>query len=320
MWKTDEERSSQHAAKTKRRLARKAGFISVCVTVQNLPKQAQIKPLVIHCCEGNQLIKWLSLTVSTRISSYKPCGGRRTRERFKVGTNSRDGFMVPGEVVSTDDELIDPSLKIKDVFRPGQNECFIRLGPTVGSDCFAKQEISAFGVPKAYMSPFAQRAFYPRTAASLTKYDALKERVEKKAEDLASMKTRWELRSGGKQQITEEDVMAANFKKVMSDQSGFGEEASLEDAEEVAALLALTVDQSFQQMSMCRLKQISMEDQALLKEKVISWLDLIDNVFKFYSGFGAGGGVSTMSRNEFGHFIAGEWAPSAVISPRPYIR
>ena len=121
---------------------------------------------------------------------------------------------------------------------------------------------------------------------SLTQYDALKERVEKKAKDAASMTTRWEANRGSAgETMTDEDVMAAKFKAVMWDQGGFGDETGVEDAAEVALVLAMAVDQSFKQMSMCRLKQISVNDQHSLKDVVVNWLGLIDNAFKFYCGF-----------------------------------
>ena len=198
------------------------------------------------------------------MSHQKPSGARRTREHFKVGFHK--GTIVPGEVVSAEGEVIDPAVKIRDVFAPGHNECIVRFGPTFGADCGIKQPIAAFGLPKAYFSPFAQRAFYSQTATSLKQYDALKERVENKVEEQNNLVTRWELgRNKGKKQMSQEDVMAANFKKVMADQTGFGDDDVL-NAADAAIAIQLAVGESFRQMSMCRNNEISVADQDSLKE------------------------------------------------------
>jgi hypothetical protein len=293
-------------ARAEKRAKKKQNFITIAVTVEGMPRLAKAKPIEIKCCDGNQLVKWLALTVSQRIAGQKASGARRSHEHF----NRTRGFIVPGEVVHYDEDqdgygaVIDPKCQIKDVFKPGMNRCFVHLGPKFGRDCLPKQEISAFGVPKTYLSPFAQRAFYSITSSTLQKYDALKERVEKKEEEENSLVTRWEVqRASGKKQMTQEDVEASKFKAVMSDQSGFG--ASKDTHIDDIVALALVVDSAFQQMSMCRLGQITAADQTALKVTVVKWLDMIDNVFKFYSGMGADAGTATMSKIEFSHFIVG---------------
>ena len=216
------ERKAKAERQRLRQLARRKDFITVNVTVQGLPKMARIRPLKIECSYGKQLIKWLSLTVSQRLANQKPSGMRRARERFNIGGPGRAACLVPGEVFNAEGEVLDPTLKLSDVFTPGDNECFVRFGQTFDNDCGAKQEISDFGVPKTYLSPFAQKAFYPETASALSKYDALRERVENKISEHQGLVTRWEsTRSRGTNMPTHEDVMAANFKAVMADQSGF---------------------------------------------------------------------------------------------------
>jgi hypothetical protein len=225
---------------------------------------------------------------------------------------------VPGEVLALDAEdptalcVVDPKAHIKDVFRPGKNECIVRLGCEFGRDCLAKQDISAFGVPKTYLSPFAQRAFYSITANKLQNYDALKERVEKKEEEDKALVTRWELERSLHTKVTEEDVEASKFRAMMSDQSGFSGDMKhrkgsmgVANSAEQSILLLTSVQASFMQMTMCRQGLINATERQALKLEIVEWLDVIDNVFKFYSGMGADAGTATMSKSEFSHFING---------------
>jgi hypothetical protein len=202
---------------------------------------------------------------------------------------------------------MDPQLRVKDVFKPGgssQNKCIVDLGATFGRDCLPKQQISAFGVPKTYMSPFAQRAFYSVGTSKLKNYDAFKERVEKNVEEQQLLVTRWEAdRLFGKKVVSKADVRAAKFKAVMADQTGFsGDVTDLEDDAEAGILATET---AFQQMSMCRHHQISSADKQALKKVVVKWLDMVDNVFKFYAAFDGCDNTSTMSKAEFTSFING---------------
>jgi hypothetical protein len=275
----EKSRSPAQAARAERRAQRTKNYITISVTVDGVPQLDKAKPITVKCCEGNQLVKWLSLTVSQRVCGQKPSGARRSHEHFR----SRGGFVVPGEVLTYDSSVptgygsvIDPKCKIRDVFQPGHNKCFVRLGPTYGRDCLAKQEISAFGVPKTYLSPFAQRAFYSVTSETLQNYDALKERVEKKEEEQNALVTRWEVGRAlcGKKKVTEQDVEASRYKAVMADQAGYGGEdgGSMADTGEQAMAMLLAVDSAFSMMSMCRLEEISTTDRNLLKTAVIQWL------------------------------------------------
>jgi hypothetical protein len=302
--------------KRRQRRQKKAAqdFITILATVEGLPQLAKAKPIEVRCCEGNQLIKWLSLTVSQRCCSQKPSGARRSYERSRTG----NGFVVPGEVLACDADdpgvlsVVDPRLPIKEVFKPGHNKCIVRLGPTFGHDCLAKQNISAFGVPSTYLSPFAQRAFYSVTADKLQNYDALKERVEKKEEECNKLVTRWELERSLQKSFSQVDVDASKFRVAMVDQSGFAGDIehrrgsmNVPDSAEQNLVLLETVEIAFEQMSMCRNDLISAADRKSLKHAVAEWLNLVDNVFKFYSGMGADSGTGTMSKSEFKHFIAG---------------
>jgi hypothetical protein len=285
-----------HAQRDSRKETREKqaqSFITIAVSIEGLPQFAKNKPIVIRCCEGNQRIKWLSLTVSQRCCGQKPSGARRSNEHWNIPA----GFVVPGEVLNynpddpTSSTVIDPTLCIKDVFKPGFNECIVRLGSDFGRDYLAKQRISAFGVPSNYLSPFAQRAFYSTTATKLQNYDALKERVEKNEEEQRSLVTRWELSHAQRHKTTRQDVEVSKFRMVMLDQSGFGGDYEHQQGGmgvlgvvEQAIVLNQAVEVAFQQMSMCRLGQIPADEQKSLKHTVNHWLDMVDNAFKFYSG------------------------------------
>jgi hypothetical protein len=281
-----------------RRDERKKHFIRLRVNIGGLPDHAKVEPIDVPCGEGQQLIKWLSLTVTQRLSNSKPSGAMRAREGNKL--HARGGFAVPGEVLDTSGDVIDPHLPINAVFKNG-DECFVSFGAKFTADCQVKQEISAFGVPQNYMSPFAQRAFYPNTSQSFKQYDALKERVEIEKAEEASLVSRWEEKMSAKP--SQEEVMAANFRLIMVDNAGFGDD----DDQTGQQLRELNVEETWLRMNMVKLGEVPKEEAAQLQAHLVTWIDLVDNVFKYYTALEVGppGSVATMSRNELQAFVSG---------------
>jgi hypothetical protein len=280
-----------------RRDEKKKNFIRLKVNVGGLPDHAQIEPIEIPCGEGRQLIKWLALTVTQRLSNSKPSGAQRARETNKL--HARGGFAVPGEVLDSKGELIDPQLPINEVFKNG-DECFVSFGAKFATDCKVAANIASFGIPSQYMSPFAQRAFYPNTSESFKQYDALKERVEIEKKEEASLVSRWESKIA--QKPSHEEVMAAHFRLVMVDNAGFDD-----DDASAATLRELNVDEIWSRMNMVKLGEVPKEQADQLKSTLVDWIELADNVFKYYTALEVGppGSVATMSRSELAAFING---------------
>jgi hypothetical protein len=76
--------------------------------------------MTINCGAGNQTLKWLGTTVSQRAVSTQPRGVQRSCERSPM----RGGFTPPGAVsmvgpVTGEMTVLDPHVKIKDVFQDG---------------------------------------------------------------------------------------------------------------------------------------------------------------------------------------------------------
>merc|ERR1712096_382485 len=160
------------------------------------------------------------------------------------------------------------------------------------------------------------------------------------------LKSRYEDRKG-KPKITEDDILAARFRVLMTSQSEFGNTYEEETpsssptnaqkqqnnggegnrqpensnnssskpataggksgkkkggANEGQALAALAVKHMFDNLQIddiCPEKEL---DECI--EICTQYMDDIDNVFKYYAGFGAGGAATLISRTEFHHFIS----------------
>jgi hypothetical protein len=173
----------------------------------------QKSEIAVPCGEGNQTIKWLALAVGQRISSQLPQGARRSYEHSVGGI--RGGFVVPGEIVCNGVAL-DPSSTIKAVFEDGET-CTYRPGASFSGNSVPNNKPHTCGLPSTYLSPFAQEAFYPNTKSSIKKSREMYQRPK-----MATPTSRYEERIQ-RNRVTEDDVLAARFRIVMTSQAEFSE-------------------------------------------------------------------------------------------------
>jgi hypothetical protein len=281
--------------------------IRVHVEITGTPQREKIS---ICCGPGAQKVSWLALTVSQRVSNRLPRGMRRTYEHEFSGI--RGGFMMPGEITMSGGKVVDPQLTVKQAFIDGDT-CYMRFGASFKGNSTAQSKVVAHGIPSTYISPFNQRAFYPTIASSVNCSGALQQRaalinrqdqVVSRCERLLHKK---HLISGEKK-ATEEEVMAAKFRMLMGGGDlEFDEYADEDlDGDGVSDADGMRLQAARQLFDRFQIKEMKEEEKEEVVAVLSKHLGQLNDVFQYFSAFGANtdtNDLSTMSQNEFFHFL-----------------
>jgi hypothetical protein len=237
---------------------REVAAIRVTVEIQGIP---QLETISVFCGPGNQLCRWLALTVSQRVSNRLPRGMRRSYEHESSGI--RGGFLMPGELTKLDGQVVDPHLQIKQVFK-NADKCVMKLGHSFKGGV-ASTNVVAHGVPSNLVAPFNQRAFYPTTASSINSSGALQHRAAAITRNDLTI-SRFERllhkrhQARGDKKATEEEILAAKFRVLMQGgdldfDADAGEDLDGDGVNDVEEAHMLRAEIEFEKIDLAELQQ-----------------------------------------------------------------